>query len=145
MVIEGGMFVLKRKIMMSILIITIVSIAIVSFLYLQTFNPKKIINDKESVTITRVLYHGVEISFDENKLINILNKYNAKKTFQDYFPYQTSDIDIEIDMVDNLKPKHIYLGKFNIWCESANDRAYDILNAQQLKDELINILGTADQ
>lgn len=134
------MFVLKRKQMLNILIITIVFVALVSVFCIQSFIPKKIISDKENVAITRVLYHGVEISTDDNELINILSKFNAKKTFQDYFPYQTSDIDIEIDMVDNLKPKHIFLGKFNIWCESANNVAYDILNAEQLKDELNNIL-----
>lgn len=123
------------------LIITIAFVTLVSVLYLWSFIPKEIINDKEDVTITRVLYHGVEISTDENELINILIKFNAKKTLQNYFPYQTSDIDIEIDMVDNLKAKFIYLGKFNIWCESADSVSYDILNDQQLKDELNNILG----
>jgi hypothetical protein len=135
-----GMFILKRRQLLP-LIITFVFVVLVLGLCIQAFIPKKVISVRENVTISRVLYHGAEISTDKNELINILNKYNAKRSLQKYFPYQGNDTDIEIDIIDNHKPKHILLGKFNIWYVSGDKGAYDILNAQQLKDELNNILG----
>jgi hypothetical protein len=69
---------------------------------------------QKNVSISRVIYYGTEVSVDEVELINIPNKYSAKRTFQGIFPNGTRKTDIEIDIIDKHKPKHILLGEPNI-------------------------------
>ena len=124
-------------------------------------SPKPIINETKDISIYKVIYYDIEIAVDEDKqnfytivsgdhnwsgisidekeLINILSKYKSKRTFQNYFPYESSKIDIRIEIIENHKPKHILLGDFNVWYESADKGSYTILNVQKLREELENI------
>ena len=124
--------------MLFITLITVI-FALILGVVIQEFVPKKVISDTKNVSFSRVFYHGAEISVDESKLIKILDKYNSKRTVQEFFPYETAKIDIEIDFVDKQRPKHILLGEFNIWYEP-DKGTYKILNSQQLKGELKSIL-----
>lgn len=125
---------------MPLIILTIIIVTLILGILRQEFATKKLINDTKNISISKVMYHGSEIYVDENELIKILNKYNAKKAFQEYYPYQSDKIDIEIDFVENNKPRHILLGEFNIWYESSDKGAYNILDGKKLRDELISIL-----
>jgi hypothetical protein len=153
--------ILKRK-----KVLFTVSGMIIVFLILgivvQMYVPKPVISETKNISIWKIVYYGTEISVnedkqdfytipygdhnwsgtsvDENKLIDILSKYNSKKAFQNYFPYESDKIDIEIYIVENHKPKHILLGEFAIWYESGDKGAYNILNGQKLIDELKSII-----
>ena len=152
---------MKAKGVLFIISIIIIFTLILS-ITIQEFAPKPVISDTKNISIWKVIYYGTEISvdedkqnfymksqgnhngseisLDENELIDILSKYSSKKTFQSYFPYQSDKIDIEIEIVENYRPKHILLGEFNIWYESADKGSYNILNGQQLIDELKSII-----
>ena len=129
---------LKKKVP-SIILTTIIVILVLGIM-IQAYVPKKIISDKENINFQRMLYHGSEIFIDENEILNILSKYRYRITFQRYFPYQNDKIDIEIDLIDNHEPKHILLGEFNIWYESRDKGAYNILKSQELKNEINRLL-----
>jgi hypothetical protein len=100
------------------------------------FSPKKIINGSDIITDLEVKYHGSKIPVNNNELINILSKYDTMLSLTDYFPYKIEKIDFEINFIYNSRPFHILLGEFNIWYESADMPAHNIINSQQLEDEL---------
>lgn len=125
------------------IILSIVIVAVFISILVELFRPETVVGDAKNTFISRVYYHDSEIYVDKedkNELIIILKKYDAKRTLHDYFPYDPAEIDIEIDIVENHKPKHILLGEFNVWYESADKGSYTILNAQNLQDEIKSIL-----
>ncbi|MDD4753555.1 MAG: hypothetical protein PHT78_09980 [Desulfitobacteriaceae bacterium] len=123
----------SKKIQYFILAIFITAII---FLIIYFFVPQKLISNINEIDVVKIMYHGSEVSIENNKLLNILNKYYYRKTFKDYFPYSPEKIDIEIFLIEKRKPKYILLGEFNIWYESADAGAYNILNGKKLKNEL---------
>lgn len=122
---------MKRRIL-RIAIILVIILATVSL-----FLPKKILTNKENVQVTSVYYNGIKRSIDNTEeLINILDKYKGTKTLETMTPYQNKDVNIEININDNHKPKHLLLGKFNIWYESKEKMNYNIVDGEKLKKEL---------
>jgi len=123
-----------------LLSISVLLIALVVCYEVKQFQPRKMIVDRDAVISVSVSYHGSKINVDKEKLISILDHYYAKKTTYDYFPYLSEKIDITIDFVENHRPRHILLGEFNVWYESSDKGAYDILEVQKLKGELKSII-----
>ncbi len=158
--IDRGVILKRKKVLFTVsgMILVFLILGIV----VQMYAPKPVISETKNISIWKVVYDGAAISVnedkknfytipsgdhnwsgtsvDENKLIDILSKYSSKKALRNYFPYESDKIDIEIYIVENHKPKHILLGEFAIWYESADKGAYYILNAQELIDELKNII-----
>lgn len=135
---------LTKKRWLGIILTTIIT-ALVLFVVIHIFSPKNIISDTGNIHIYWVEYNGTEVSVDEKKLINILSKYKSKRTFKNYFPYQNDKIHTQISLDDNQSShKFILLGEFNIWYEPGGPesklRTYQILNAQELKEELTSLL-----
>jgi hypothetical protein len=120
-------------------------ICLIILLCWRLFSPQKLLDDAETVQVIWVTYGGAEVSVDSSKLISMLKKYSSKITLRayDYIPYQISDVDIEIHMLDDGKPKYILLGKFNIWYHSANF-ARNIIDGDRLRDELLMMLQDSE-
>jgi hypothetical protein len=78
---------LRRK-KVPIIIFTIASVVLSLSVIKQGFMPRKIIDDMNNTHSISVVYHGTEIPVDGKELIKILNKYDAKKRYQKYFPYE---------------------------------------------------------
>lgn len=132
----------KRKKVVVIIIGFLLVIIILSIIMFQYYLPKPIITDEENAKITTIFIKGGidENLIDKNALLDILSKYKSKKTLQNYFPYQYNKIKVEINFMDNDKSKHILLGDFNIWYETGDEGAYEILNAEELKDEVWDLV-----
>ncbi|MEL7659209.1 MAG: hypothetical protein AAGU75_25250, partial [Bacillota bacterium] len=120
-------------------------ICLIILLCWRLFSPQKLLDDAETVQVIWVTYEGAKITVDSGELISILEKYSSKITLRayDYIPYQISDVDIEIHVLDDGKPKYILLGEFNIWYHHANF-AHNIIDGDRLRDELLTILQDSE-
>lgn len=85
-------------------------------------------------------YQGEEIPINEDKLIEILCKYEARSSAKSFFPYNTDKALFEIDYIENHSPNHIILGEIDVWYESSDQGAYEIVNAQKLKQEITDLM-----
>jgi hypothetical protein len=130
---------MKRKtvffIVLAVIVITLIIIRILMF------SPKRIVNKSDYIVGLVVKYHDSEVPAVQNDIIEILSKYNAVTSLNSFSPYENDKVDFEIYYVDNNKPVHILLGEFNLWYESADGFAHDILDAGQLKNELMDALN----
>lgn len=128
----------SKRVVLTISICVLMIVLILGF-EVKQFQPRKMIVDRDAIDSVSVKYHGSKIDVDADKLISILEHYNAKKTTHDYSPYSSEQIDIEIDFNENHRFRHILLGEFNIWYESG-DTFYNILDVEKLKSELRGII-----
>ena len=141
---------------------TIIFILLFTGFEIKRYEPKPVITEMNNISISQVLYPGIKISvhedkenfymttnipidssgiiLEENDLIDLLSKYKAKRSLSEHFPYQSDGHEIEIDIVENYRPKHILLStSFNVWYESADKGSFDIADAQKLKEQLKEI------
>ncbi|AOT70641.1 hypothetical protein [Geosporobacter ferrireducens] len=102
-----------------------------------TENNKVVAEIKASDNATYIKVNDVGHIVDNNKLFKILTKYKCKKSKSNYFPYTTGDVIAEISIHQNNKPKHIILGNFNIWYETSDKVAYDIIDGDKLLQEIL--------
>lgn len=93
-----------------------------------------------SENATYIAVNGVGYVVDNEKLFGILSKYKCKRTRNHYFPYQSNDVVVEISIVQNYRPKHILLGEFNVWYESADKEAFDIIDGNKLLNEITSLI-----
>jgi len=126
------------KLRKSVLIISLVVLVALVVAGIYFLGPRKVIDIASDFSLTRVLYKGEDITnlIDEKEIADLLNNYDCKRTFKNYFPYQTTDAVVEIDGRINQKPVHILLGKFFISYESADKGAYEIIDGNKLLDEM---------
>lgn len=82
---------------------------------------------------------------DNEKLFNILAKYESRRSRKDYFPFEEDSSMISISLSQNNRPKHIILGDFNIWYESSDDDAYEIIEGDKLIEEILELLASERQ
>lgn len=132
-----------KKLVSTIIIIVGFTVAIWHFgLYCPPQNtPIKFTDPANDVSFLRFTYHLEETPIDEERLMKILSKYEAKHTWKRYFPYSQEGVLFEIDYIENQRPVHILLGEeFDIIYESADQDAYDIIDAQQLKQDILDIM-----
>lgn len=132
-----------KKLVSTIIIIVGFTAAIWHFgLYCPRQNtPIKFTDPANDVSFLRFTYHLEETPIDEERLMKILSKYEAKHTWKRYFPYSQERVMFEIDYIENQRPVHILLGEeFDIIYESADQDAYDIIDAQQLKQDILDIM-----
>ena len=108
---------------------------IVSWTYVENGEVVLKIDASQNATYIKVKDTGYVI--DNNQLFEILSKYKCKKSKTDYFPYTADDIAVKISLTQNHRPKHILLGKFNIWYESADKKSYDIIDGDKLLNEIL--------
>jgi hypothetical protein len=128
----------RKTVRLIVLAVIIVALIITGILI---FSPKRIVNKSDYIVGLVVNYHNSEVTANQDEIIEILSKYNAVTSLADYFPCENDKIDFEINFVDNNRPKHVLLGEFNVWYESADGFAHDILDAGQLKNELMSALN----
>jgi hypothetical protein len=95
----------------------------------------------ESEKATYIQVNNVGYVVDNKELFQILSKYKCKKSKIKYFPYSSDDIVAEISIHQNHKPKHILLGDFNIWYESNDKKAYNIIDGEKLLEEILILIN----
>jgi hypothetical protein len=145
---------------------TIIFILLVIGFVIKRYEPKPVISEMKNIRIFQVTYPGIKISVHEDKenfymttnipidpsgiileesdLFGLLSKYNAIRGSIGHFPYQRDGHEIEINIVENNRPKQILLStSFSVWYESADKAAFDIVDAQKLKDELKHLIDQA--
>lgn len=136
---------MSRKKKLTITIITLIAIALAVWYFAwyipQKNKPIKLTDPSNDVSFLRFTYHLEETPIDEERLMKILSRYEAKYTSKSYFPYSQDGILFEIDYIENHRPAHILLGEeFDIIYESADQDMYDIINAEQLKQEITDLM-----
>ena len=125
---------LRKKLLLVIPFITLV--ILIMIIVMNGLIPKTIVTEKSRTNIVRVLYQGKEISFDETEVLEVLSDYYSKKTIHKMGGYPTDQVEIEIDLEEDHKPKHILLGEFYLWYESTGKSIFEIINGQELLKEL---------
>lgn len=75
---------------------------------------------------------------DRSKLLSILSKYTAVNSWHPLFPYQTQDKQINIDVLEGGKSKHILLGGVFVVYETGRN-AWTIQNGEALLEEILNL------
>ena len=125
---------LRKKLLVVIPFITLV--ILIMIIVMNGLIPKTIVSEKKRTSIGRVLYQGNEIPFDETEVLEVLSEYYSKKTIHKMGGYPTDQVEIEIDLVEDHKPKHILLGEFHLWYESTGKSIFEIINGQELLKEL---------
>lgn len=98
------------------------------------------INIKEDDHATYIIVKQAGYIVDNDDLFAILSRYKSKRTRHHYFPYHADDIVAEISLIQGHKPKHILLGKINVWYESSDKAIYDILDGDQLLKEILTLV-----
>lgn len=133
----------KKKIVIVIIILIAIGLAVWYFgWYVPQKNiPIKLTDPSNDVSFLRFTYHLEETPIDEERLMEILSRYEAKYTSKSYSPYSQDGILFEIDYIENHRPFHILLGEeFDIIYKSLDQDDYDIINAEQLKQEILDIM-----
>jgi hypothetical protein len=77
-------------------------------------------------------------------LYEILSKYKSKKSRTNFFPYQEDHIVAKFSMCQNQKPRNFLLGDFNVWYESNDKKAYEIIDGDKLLEELIELANSSN-
>ena len=125
---------LRKKLLLVIPFITLV--ILIMIIVMNGLIPKTIVSEEKKTSIVRVLYQGKEIPFDETEVLGVLSEYYSKKTIHKMGGYPTDQVEIEIDLVEGHKPKHILLGELHLWYESTGKSIFEIINGQELLKEL---------
>lgn len=99
-----------------------------------------LIEDRDSIKSFHINGIRYDDEADVKNIINILEKYDTERTREPY-PSKSSEIEVEIDYLDNFNPRHIILGKVNIVYDSADKAPYKIVNGDKLLLEIENYLG----
>lgn len=123
---------LKRK----IFVFCMVTGVIVTGLLIREFAPEGIVENPQNVSLERLLYEGEEITADENRVIEIIKKYDARRSLKNFFPTKTDEMKIQMILEDGKKVKHIILGEPDIWYEAEKRTGYEIQDADKLLGEL---------
>lgn len=112
---------------------------VISSTYIE--NDEVVLEIDASENATCIIVNDVRYVVDNNKLFEILSRYNCKKSKINYSPYKSDDIFVEISLHQNHKAKHILLGNFNIWYESADKKAYEIIDGDELLCEILLLVN----
>ena len=118
-----------------ILLSAAAGILIMGFLLME-FKPESIIENPEKVRLEWFVYEGEEIAADEIRVLEIVKKFEARRSLKDFFPTRTEDAKIQMILEDGSKVKHIMLGEPDIWYEAVDGTGYEIQNAEELVKEL---------
>ncbi len=96
------------------------------------------IENGDDISRIRINSNTIENKDIVNDIIKILEKYDTEKTINP-FPMETGYM--EIDYVDNHKPRHVVLGKTNIIYESGDGPVFEIIDGDKLLVELKEYLN----
>lgn len=77
-------------------------------------------------------------------LYEILSKYQSKKSRANFFPYQEDQIVAKFSMCQNQCPRNFLLGDFNVWYESNDKRAYEIIDGDKLLEEILELANSSN-
>ena len=77
-------------------------------------------------------------------LYEILSKYQSKKSRTNFFPYQEDQIVAKFSMCQDQCPRNFLLGDFNVWYESNDKRAYEIINGDRLLEEILELANSSN-
>lgn len=103
----------------------------------------KVIEASERKTLVTVM--GKDYVVDNDKLFVILSQYKCIRSRNDYFPLLSEGVDVELSLIQDQKPRHLVLGEFNIWYRSSDAEVYDIINGNQLREEIIQLVESSNK
>ncbi len=89
---------------------------------------------------TYIEFDDVGYIVDNEVLYQVLDGYESVRTRNDYFPYQSEEIQVEFSLSLKGTSRHFLLGEFCVWYESSDDKIYDIINGSELLDEIIKLI-----
>ena len=116
------------------LVIIIFAIAILAIMITNIEREKIVmVESGDDISSIRINKNTIEDKDMINDIVEILEKYDTKKTINP-FPMETGEM--EIDYVDNQKPRHLVLGETNIIYESTDGSVYEIIDGDKLFLEL---------
>ncbi len=116
-------------------VVAIACMLLMTVLIHNRSKPIAMIKDSKSINAITVNDQKIVDEMIVSELIDLLQEYMVVET-SNPFPMATDKIDIEIDYTDQHKPKHIILGEVNIIYESADEKVYRIIDAEQLQLEI---------
>jgi len=121
------------------LVIIIFALSILAIMITNIEREKIVmVESGDDISRIRINKNTIEDKDMINDIVEILEKYDTKKTINP-FPMETGEM--EIDYVDNQKPRHLVLGETNIIYESADGSVYEIIDGDKLFLELKKYLN----
>lgn len=162
---KGGQRHMSRKNIFGIVTVLVVISIISTVIYIKDQKVLNIINEgKIDAMSTQYVKDGITflaIDASENAtyieinnrdavvvknedLYEILSKYQSKKSKTNFFPYQEDQIVAKFSMCQNQCPRNFLLGEFNVWYESNDKRAYEIIDGDRLLEELLELANSSN-
>lgn len=138
----------------SLLIIGIVLVAflIIVFMLYRLFSPRPVADDSE-ISIIYVKYnpyfnqedHFEQVVIDgyDEEIIACLRQYQERRTLSRALGYSWKNVELSIMLQTESGSKEILLGNLHYSCDSYGKAKYEILNADQLRSELLQIMNGA--
>ena len=129
---------MNKKVYLVIIVFAITLLAIL----ITNMQKEKIVMIENGGDISTITINSNTIEDKDiiNDIVKILKKYDTEKTINP-FPMEMAGTEMEIDYVDNHKPKHVVLGETNIIYESADGSVFEIIDADKLLVELKEYLN----
>lgn len=133
----GGIKIKKRIYIACILLLIILILT-------QTINMKtrkiSTIENEDNISKTIIINnHKIDDEATVSEIIQILKKYETKKTYNP-FPIESDSYIMEINYMDNYEPRNIILGELNIIYESGNESIFKIIKGDKLLNEIQELL-----
>jgi len=116
--------------------IVVVVIAILAILITNIQKEQIVmIENGDEISRIRINKNTIEDKDVIYDIVKILKKYDTEKTINP-FPMEMAGTEMEIDYVDNHKPRHVVLGETNIIYESVDGPVFEIIDGDNLLLEL---------
>lgn len=74
-------------------------------------------------------------------LLEILSKYESKKSKVNYFPYENEKNVIRFTVIQSNEHRNFLLGDFNIWYLSNSEMGNEIINGDELLRKILALAG----
>lgn len=137
---------LKRKtigfITLAVLIVMAASIYLLAY-----FAPRPVVRDPAGANVQSVRMYRTQQDItlgtqQKTAVLELLARYQCRRSLQSYFPFHGENADYELTLHTETEiPWNIVIGKVNICYVSSDQRAFEILSAQNLSAELKRIVG----
>lgn len=86
----------------------------------------------------------IDEGFDQEAILAYLSTCKERRTIHTMLNYMLGDVEFDIWLSENGKSKHVMLGNLNYSYRDTGSLKHAILNAEQVKAELREILGLDD-
>lgn len=116
------------------------------------FRPIPVVHNAEEAMIYFIRYNCngeddlvlIDEGFDQEAILAYLSTCRERRTIHTMLNYMLGDVEFDIWLSENGKSKHVMLGNLNYSYRDTGSLKHEILNAEQVKAELREILGLDD-